>query len=153
MGGAASVTAKDHCDGLQKAELVRVKTAVMEDPSLLEAKPFPQFKSYTAARLTRDEISLITESRMKINSVPAFLEFDNVFFRALHDSCPLLQLSHRPFTVKKQFTMQLMAMIAQDCEFYRQFVSAFVTRYKQQGVALQDCKFAMCAMCLTRLSC
>jgi hypothetical protein len=144
MGGAASVTTvKDHSDGLEKAELVREKTALMEDPSPVETNPFPQFKSYTAARLTRDEVPLITESRMKINSVPAFLEFDNIFFRALHDSCPLLQLSNRPFTVKKQFTMQLMAMIVQDCEFYRHFVSAFVTRYKQQGVALQDCKLAI----------
>jgi hypothetical protein len=124
----------------QKAELVREKTTLITNPCAVEANPFPQFKSYTALRLKRDEIPLISESRVKINSVKHFLEFDNIFFRNLHDSRPLLNLSNRPFSIKKQFVLQLMNLIAQDCEFYRPFVGAFVVRYQQYGVRRQDCK-------------
>lgn len=140
MGGAASVTVVAEMGEQQKAALVREKTTLITDPCALETNPFPQFKSFTAVRLKRDEIPLISESRVKINSVEHFLEFDNIFFRNLHDSRPLLELSNRPFSIKKQFILQLMNLIAQDCEFYRPFVSAFVARYQQHGVGRQDCK-------------
>jgi hypothetical protein len=145
MGGSASVTAikgpRDRFVDLEKAELVMVKTTLIdEDPCALEANPFPQFKYYTTVRLKRDELFLISGSRKTINSVPLCWEFDNIFFRALHDSRPPLEFSHRPFAIKKQFMLQITMIIAQDYDFYRPFVKTFVTRYETHGVSRPDCK-------------
>lgn len=127
-----------------KIELLDEKTTPLRDQCITETdtNPFPLFKYYTAVRLMRDEIPLICESRVKINSVPHFFEFDKIFFRALHEA--RLPLSRKPLAIKKQFVMQLMSIISQDCAQCSPFLAEFLARYQLIGVERHDCEQTPC---------
>ena len=81
------------------------------------------------------DLEQTNKARLHLNTLPHYIEFDNVFFKILNEECTDMPFVVKPFCYKKQFVVELMRLLTCSCN------AGFEEKLVEFVLAVEDCKY------------
>ena len=136
-----TITVRSHCNSTSHDAIEDCLEDFSIESTVVKSK-FPFSENYLTEKCTMSELEQANKARLHLNTLPHYIEFDNVFFKILNEECTDMPFVVKPFCYKKQFVVELMRLLTCSCNAgFEEKLVEFVLRRRSESIVVEDCKY------------